>query len=287
MARILGKLPLLGLFLWLWPVPGAVAQSYDELCERSASALSRDSLDAAAEYIRQALRQDPAHPRNALLFSNLGTIQQRQGKTEMALESYRMALNLAPTSVPILMNHGALSLQLGREGQAQADYSQVIELEPHNKEALLMRAYIYMSRRDYKFARLDYDTLLSVDPYHYAARLGLATLLQRQSHCEASLRVLDAMLADKGGASAYTPSELSLVYVARAGVALDMRHPDSALLDLEQALLLDSLQPDAYLLRARIYLSRKKKSQARHDLERALSLGAPQGEVRGLLEQCR
>ena len=97
------------------PFFGVQAQTtYAGWCERAAAAIEGDSLTQAQEYIRQALRLEPSNPNNALLFSNLGTIQRRQGQYELALESYQLALNLSPMSVPILMNHATLSLELGR-----------------------------------------------------------------------------------------------------------------------------------------------------------------------------
>ena len=249
----------------------ALSQTYDEWCERAVTATEQDSLERAEYCIRQALKLEPANARNALLFSNLGTIQRSQHRYEQALESYRLGLKIAPMSVPILMNHATLSLEMGQDDKARADYSQVIELEPHNVEALLMRAYIYMNRRDYKFARLDYDTLLKVDPRHYSARLGLATLHQREARYGEALKVLEGMLAD----------------VARAGVELDMRNTDLALMDLDEAIRLDPEQVEAYLMRGRVYLMQEKKTQAKRDLEKAVSLGVPQSEVRELLRQCR
>lgn len=265
----------------------ALSQTYDEWCERAVAATEQDSLGLAEDCIRQALKLEPANPRNALLFSNLGTIQRSQHRYEQALESYRLALNIAPMSVPILMNHATLSLELGQDDKARADYSQVIELEPHNVEALLMRAYVYMRQRDYKFARLDYDTLLKVEPQHYSARLGLATLHQREGRYQDALRVFEGMLADKGGSSPYSPRELAVVYVARAGVELDMRNADLALMDLDEAVRLDPEQVEAYLMRGRVYLMKGRKTQAKRDLEKAVSLGVPPSEVRELMRQCK
>ena len=278
---------VLSIFLTLVSCLTALSQTYDEWCERAVAATEQDSLELAEKCIRQALKLEPANPRNALLFSNLGTIQRSQRRYEQALESYRLALNMAPMSVPILMNHATLSLELGQNDKARADYSQVIELEPHNVEALLMRAYIYMQQRDYNFARLDYDTLLKVDPQNYSARLGLATLCQREVRYDEALVVLDGMLADKGGTRPYTTGELATVCVARAGVELDMLKPDQALLDLDEAIRLDPRQSEAYLMRGRVHLMLKKKTLARRDLEKAVSLGVPQSEVRELMNQCK
>lgn len=277
----------LSVLLTLIPCLSVLSQTYDEWCERAVVATEEDSLELAEKCIRQALQLEPANPRNALLFSNLGTIQRSRHRYEQALESYRMALNMAPMSVPILMNHATLSLELGQNDKARADYSQVIEIEPHNVEALLMRAYIYMQQRDYKFARLDYDTLLKIDPQHYNVRLGLAALCQREIRYDEALVVLDGMLADKGGTTPYTTDELAAVRVARAGVELDMLKPDQALLDLDEAIRLDPRQSEAYLMRSRVHLMLKKKALAKRDLEKAVSLGIPQSEVRELMNQCK
>ena len=71
------------------------SQTYQELCDRAITFTEQDSLPQAEEYIRQALKLEPANPHNALLFSNLGTIQRRQRQYEQALESYNFALNIA------------------------------------------------------------------------------------------------------------------------------------------------------------------------------------------------
>ena len=150
-----------------------------------------------------------------------------------------------------------------------------------------MRAYIYMQQRVYKFARQDYDTLLYYAPLSYNGRLGLATLHQREQHYEDALKVLSGMLVDRGGENAYTDSDLALVYIARAGVELDMRHDDLALVDLNEAIRLDTGQAEAYMMRGQVYLMQDKKTQAKRDFEKAVSLGVPQSEARKWLMRCK
>ena len=86
----------------------AFGQTYQELCDRAVTYTEQDSLLQAETYIRRALKLEPANPHNALLFSNLGTIQRRQRKYEKALESYNFALNIAPRAVPILLNRATI-----------------------------------------------------------------------------------------------------------------------------------------------------------------------------------
>ena len=278
---------ILSVFVWSTMMAPAFSQTYQELSERAVAATEQDSLELSKQYIGQAMRTEPANPHNALLYSNLGTIQRRQHQYEQALESYTMALNIAPRAVPILMNRAALYLELGKGELARIDYSLVLDLEKDNQEALLMRAYIYMNRRDYKFARADYEHLLRLAPQSYNGRLGLATLERKEGKYDAALALLNAMLAGQEETTGLSASQRALLYVARAGVEQEMKHADLALLDLEEAVKLDASQPEAYLMRGQIYLSQKKKNLARRDFEKAVSLGIPQADVRELLQQCR
>lgn len=274
----------------VWGAVGipAFSQTYEELSERAVTATEQDSLAQAEKYIREALKLDPANPHNALLFSNLGTIQRRQREYDQALESYTMALNIAPRTVPILMNRAALYLELGKDELARMDYALALDLEADNQEALLMRAYIYKQKRDYKAARSDYERLLKLNPQSYNGRLGLAMLEQKEGKNEEALSVLNKMIADKAdGATQITAPQYAVLYVARAGVEKDMQHLDLALIDLEEAIELDPSQSEAYLMRGQIYLSQKKKELAKRDFEKAVTLGVPQGDVRELLQQCK
>lgn len=263
------------------------AQTYQELCDRAILCTESDSLPQAEAYIRQALKLEPANPHNALLFSNLGTIQQRQRQYEKALESYGMALNIAPRTVPILLNRAAVYMELGRNNLAQADYSLVLDLEKNNEEALLMRAYIYMQQRDYKMAKADYERLLKANPLSYNGRLGLATLEQKEGKYEEALGILNGMIAVGGEGTQFSASRYATLYVARAGVEKELRHVDMALVDLEEAARLDGSQPEIYLMRGEIYLEQKKKELARREFEKAIALGVPQADLRDWLKQTK
>lgn len=274
-----------GYVLFLLPT---FSQTYDELCAKAMDAVEADSLPEAEAYLRQALKLDPANARNALLFSNLGSIQQRLGKNEMALESYSFALNIAPRNVTILLNRAALYLELGKGEQACADYSLVLDLQPQNREALSMRAYIYSLQRNNKAARADYDSLLKHYPTDFSGRLGLATLMQKEKQYDSSLALLNVMISEKGnGTSLLTASQHAVLYIARAGVERDMGHDDMALVDLEEAIRLDGMRAEAYLMRGQIYLAQEKKGLAKRDFEKCISLGIPMSDMRELLQQCK
>lgn len=123
------KKSILSFLVYIIGVSPVFAQAYQELADRAIACTEQDSLAQAENYIRQALKLEPANPHNALLFSNLGTIQRRQRDYDQALESYTYALNIAPRAVPILLNRAALNLEMGRNEQARVDYSLVLDLE--------------------------------------------------------------------------------------------------------------------------------------------------------------
>lgn len=266
----------------------ASAQTYEELCERASTAISRDSLLQAEQYIRQALRLDPANARNALLFTNLGTVQRRRHQYQAALESYTFALNMAPRTQLALLNRAGLYLEMGEAEKARIDYSLVLDLQPDNQEALEMRAYIYTEQKDYKAARADYEHLLKLAPLHFSGRLGLAMLDQKEGKMKEALAILDGMINEKGeGTSLQTAPQHAIVYTARAGVQQDMGNISMALMDLEEAIRLDGSRPEAYVMRGQIYLKQDKKSQAKQDFEKAVALGFPSTDLAGLLKQCK
>lgn len=142
---------------------GLYAQSYNELVEEAMACVQKDSLARAELLFREALKLDPDNARNALLFSNLGTVLKRQGKTDEAIDAYTMALNITPYATAMLLNRAALYLEKGLTEKAYIDYCNVIDLIPEDKEARFFRAYIYMQRHQYKEARIDYNVLLGKD----------------------------------------------------------------------------------------------------------------------------
>lgn len=263
------------------------AQTYQELSEKAIACIEADSLKQAADYIRQALKKEPANPHNSLLFSNLGTIQRRQHQYEQALDSYTFALNFTPRSIPILLNRATLYMEMGMEKRACTDYSLVLDLDANNTEALLMRAYIYTKQRDYKSARTDYQNLLKAEPTSYNGRLGLATLEHKAGRLSISIQILTQMIDAENVERQTTDTQLALLYISRADTEKDLGQHDAALMDLEAAIHLDDKQAEAYLTRGQIYLAKKKKSLARQDFEQAIALGIPRTDMYDLLQQCK
>ena len=249
------------------------AQTYDELITRAMDAVEKDSLYQAEGLFKQALQLEPANIRNALLLSNLGTVQRRMGKNKDALESYSLALNLTPYSITMLLNRASLYLEMDYLDKAYVDYCDVIDLDADNAEAFGFRAYIYMRRRQYSDAKIDYQKLLEVTPGDKTARIGIAMANQKLQRYKESLEELNRLIVDY-------PRDASLL-MARAELEVDMGTLDLALLDLESAVKLSPNDTDIYVMCGEIYLAQGRRREAYMAFEKAIELGVP----RSLLQE--
>ncbi|MGL4851720.1 MAG: tetratricopeptide repeat protein [Phocaeicola sp.] len=255
------------------------AQSYNEITSQALQAVEKDSLVQAEQLFKEALRLDPANMRNALLFSNLGTVQRRMNRPIEAIESYTMALNITPYAIPVLLDRASLYLERNLLDKAYLDYSQVLDLDRLNPEALFYRAYVYAQRREYAEAQIDYKTLLTVEPNHKMAGMGLAWLLQKWMRHRDALEEYNRLLT-------LFPEDATIL-VARANLALEMNTPDLALLDLEAASKLTPEDGEIHILRGDIYLSQKKRRAAKEAYEKAMALGVPRTELQERLKAAK
>lgn len=255
------------------------AQTYDELITRAMDAVEKDSLYQAERLFKEALRLEPSNMRNALLFSNLGTIQRRMGKNDDAVESYSLALNLTPYSVTMLLNRASLYLEMDYFDKAYVDYCNVIDLDDKNQEALRFRAYIYMRRRQYQDARNDYQRLLEAIPGEKTARIGMAMANQKLNRHRESLEEFNRLIVDY-------PKDASLLK-ARAELEIVMNSLEMALLDLEHAAKLDPNDADIYIMCGEIYLAQGKKREAYAVFEKAIELGVPRPLLEDRLKESK
>ena len=257
----------------------AYAQEYKDLVEKAMDYTRKDSLQQAEQLYQQALKLDPKNARNALLFSNLGTVQRRMGKIDDALQSYTLALNIIPYSTAILLNRATIYMEKGMLDKAYLDYCNVIDLLPEDKEARLFRAYIYMQRRQYKEARIDYNVIIGKDFGNKPARIGLAMLDQKEEKYVSAIDRINLLIHDY-------PEDASLLKM-RANLELEQGQDEAALADLEAAVRREPSSADTYELMGDICLRLKKKAEARKYYEEAIQSGVSRASLSDKLKKCR
>ena len=254
------------------------AQTYVQLTDSAYAAVESDSLSLAAECLKKAVALEPGNPANVLLLIDLGSIQHQQGQNLQSVESYTLALNYKPMAMPVLLARAAVYLELGNEEKAYVDYCNVLDQNPDNEEALFFRAYIAVHQRAYDIARADYTHLLAVNPQHENGRLGLALLNQKQNRLQEATEQVGMLVKEYPD----NPSYL----LARADILAQQNLCELALLDFESAQKLDPSDPYIYIARAEVYLQMNRRRNARRDLDTAVAMGTPRGNLAELYRQC-
>ena len=252
---------------------------YRRLVEQAIDCTRKDSLRQAEQLYREALQLDPTNARNALLFSNLGTVLRRQGRADEAVEAYTLALNITPYSTAMLLNRASLYLEQGRDDLAYVDYCNVVDLLPDEPEARLMRAYIYQRRRQYKEARADYNAVLRQDSRHKTARMGLLMVDEKEGRQMAAMEEMNRLVQEY-------PDDTTLLLM-RANLYLNREQWEVALLDLETVVEREAQDPAPCILMGDACLRVGRKSEARKAFERAIARGVPPAELRERLKECK
>jgi len=83
--------------------------------------------------------------RNAYVNGILGSIYQKQGQHEPALERYNRALALFSYDTNALTNRGEILLKLGRFQEAAEDFKQAFQLDPERKDPAANRAWFLVN----------------------------------------------------------------------------------------------------------------------------------------------
>lgn len=266
--------------LFLLTFVQAKAQTYTEISEKAVEYAKEAKWELAEQSFKEALKLEPGNPKNALLLSNLGIVQQEQKKLQEALESFSLALNITPHNIPILLNRASLCMQTGHESRAYTDYSIVLDLNKDNTEALFFRAYLSMRLEKYKEAEADYLHLIALEPTHSKAKMGLANLYQKQKKYKEGIEIISKLIGEKPDEADY--------YIVRADIEKEMGHNQLALSDLDEA---ERISPEnnattICVMRGSIYLEQGQKKLAKKYFEQAISLGIPQAELQKEMEMC-
>lgn len=263
------------------------AQTYEQLVAQGTAAAHQDSLERAVSLYKQALKLSPKDYRNALLFTDLGRVQEalywqhvREKKwADEAIESYTLALGLAPSSVPMLMARGLFYLRLGFWTKAAYDLSAVLDVNPLNHQARNYRAYCLAQNRDYAAAGADYAYILKRDAKNYDALLGLAILSQTEGNVNKGIEHMTDLI------SVYPDS--AELYSVRSSMYAENKQPELALLDLDKAVQMAPRNTNFILARAYLRKQQGNRSLALKDFEQAIALGIPRASLLKDMKECR
>ena len=255
----------------------ANSQTYDDWITKSFDFLDIDSIAQAERCLQEAMRLEPANPRNGMLFMNLGSLQRKQGKLKEAEVSYNCALTLLNDATKVRENRAALYAEMERYGEAIDDYSVLLDYEPYNEEWLYRRAMCRLMSSDITGARKDLEFIDTFNPKSAKSRMGMAVVYKAMGEYSMAKDLYDVLIKSN-------PKSWSLLR-DRAEVCYLSNQMGAALIDITEAINRNPQDPMSYVLRAQIRYARGDKEYARRDLNIALEKGISQEVVTKLIEK--
>ncbi|HCT31479.1 MAG TPA: hypothetical protein DIW31_12310 [Bacteroidales bacterium] len=123
----------------------------------------KSQFDKASEDFNQALSLSTSNSQKVQIYLNLGATQLLQGSFNLALENYKVALELSPRNANIYNYKGYANYKLSLYADAINDYNNAIDLDPNNAASYYNRGMAYLKTL---------DKLKSCADFHKSCQLG-------------------------------------------------------------------------------------------------------------------
>jgi Tfp pilus assembly protein PilF len=129
-------------------------------------ALAENDLERARIELREVLRN---HPNSFDANYKLGLAELRANSPQAALESFRRAVALQPSSLEALTNLATVFAMLGRNAEAEREFGELTRRHPRDPEALCAHGAFLASRGRMPEARGYFERALGLSPGHRRA----------------------------------------------------------------------------------------------------------------------
>ena len=235
--------------------------TYYGLIGRADKAIEDGNWASAEEYLMQALTNEPQHPTNVLVMSNLGLVQYNLARYSLAVETLSKAHAIAPRSVTILSNRAQVYEALGCDSLAYADYSRVLELDSALIDPLYAHAMLAMRMGKMDVTSADCARLEKLAPNDESTHRALAAYYSVSQRWIDALPHFTAILEKQPTADDYC---------GRAVCYLMLNRLNEASADISSGLELDPENRSLYFYRAHLNKARYRSDDARADMKKAL-----------------
>lgn len=224
-------------------------QEYNYILSKGAS--NTEVLTALEKIYLKKLASDS---KNAQIYANLGAIYQKQKKYDEAINYYKQAEKLEPTSVTTRLNIGTLYQQKKDFTSALSAYNSVLALYPNNLEANLYRANVLAESGEKEEALKAYRKVLDIEPTNIEAKRAMFDILKDTMTPEQMIKTFSAD-------AAVDRSTIEAMY----DYALDLHKDkklDSAITCYNEILKYDTNNPEVYANLALAYSEKKDYTKA-------------------------
>jgi tetratricopeptide (TPR) repeat protein len=240
----------------------AQTSSVDRQIMAASDSLKAGDLTTAEQTFVQLLRQGV---KNAVVFHNLGVIEQRRGRHQQAVTRFQEALLLQPDYAPARLLLGSSLLSLGKKREAVTQLERAVKLLPDEPQAHLQLARAYETNGNLLSAVEQYQQLAQMSPQEaeYAYQLGRLFLKLSVWSYEEMARI--------------DPHAARLQQTLGQEFLFQERY-DQAIGAFRQAARLDPQLPEIHLALALIALELKRYDEALTEIELELKL-VPQSKA--------
>ena len=240
-------------------------------------ATENDSIHLAVDLYSQALKASPSEPRNALVYTNMGKLQERLGKTGDALQSYTRAIEIFPHTIVFLR---ARADKMKDPDVDPTDYEKILDLQPSTPSSIpSLLGYAYTRIQKFDKARRYINQALAADPDDYMAKLGHAVILLSTGHLPEARTNVDLLI--------HQHPDKAESYAIRADMERQADQYELAVEDITQAITLDPSNRNYILARANLHYSQRQYAKALPDYLKCIELGVPRSAINTQLQKCR
>lgn len=226
------------------PQPPQAAGSVEGDNEAWDTARAREELDALVEaftainnrgepldnMVRAARRLVERYPRFAEGRAFYGQLLMLAGRTDPAIEQFKLSLDLDRQQPGTHLLMGTLYLQTDRPVEAAKAFDQAVSLDPDNASYRLHLAQAHIDLEEYDKARRAFLEVIQHHPQTHQAYSGLADLYMRQNKTGLALTQLDRAIEHAPGEQ----DHVKTLYKRKKATALRRANdPEGALLVLQ------------------------------------------------------
>ena len=243
-----------------------------------------NKYDQAIEFIAQAITKNP---NNAVYFSNLGTMLQRQSRFDEALKNFDRALSLQPESADTWVKLGNVLQRQERFEEAIAAFDRALEIDPPRPgagknltqaSALYKRGVCLRHLMRLEEACISFGEALTIYPDHFDA-------LNDRGRTLLDLWRADEALMDFRKAIRIDPN--SVVPLNNCGITLILlRRCEEALETLDRALSISPDLPELFNNKGNALKYLGRFDEALLDYDRAIELKPDYAEARSNRGNC-
>ena len=205
------------------------------------------------------------NPRFRDAYYNQGSTYYDLGQYDKAIEKLDTAIDIDPEYVIAYILRGLCFKENNLYESALKDFNKAVKISPYYSSAYKHRGLLFAEIEEYEKAEIDLDHALELDPEYigeYYNNLGMIYLMQNlyKEALESFDKAIDSGLN--------SPK----IYYERGLAQAEFGQYQGALIDLDEAILLDREYKEAYFLKGKIYIKLESYNNSIDVLTKAIKI---------------